>query len=461
MAAAISNRLVSQGMNNWYVEAYCWTNEAHTVQPDSAVNKGKALGARLGRQLAGQAWSHIHLIGHSAGSALIQLAAENIKTAAPSTVVHTTFLDPFVGFTTVGLSYYGDKSDWADSYFADDWTGYLTAGQLAHAHNVDVTALDPASSNQLLCFDSSLSAADSTPAGVVPSSSHGWPYGFYAATIPTNTLAGADGYGFPLSKEGGGWDNRANYPANNPPVVLGGTTCLPSSSLEMNSGAAFDFANLPLLTSTNGAQVMSGGMFTLSSTQSSTSQSAAWNSAVTGIANLDDQAQTTVWLSSAVTVTSPVNFVACDVAFTSPTGAEGLLTVYWNTNMVGSVDERAVSAGSQTWRFPLPSGVSTGVFAVGFRLDSFTNVASSVTVTNVVVGYAGTLEPFTLNACGATNGMFMMLSGPSNNNYLVQVSTNLADWSPFAVLVNTNGAVRFFDPGMSNCAHRYYRAVLP
>jgi hypothetical protein len=161
------------------------------------------------------------------------------------------------------------------------------------------------------------------------------------------------------------------------------------------------------------------------------------------------------------TVTATINFVACDVAFTSASGAEGLLIVYWNTNVIGTVDERTAPSGLQPYRFPLAEDMSSGVFALGFRLDSFTNIASGVTVTNVTTGFAGDAEPFVLGMTNGTSGVVMTLAAPSNYNYIAHASTNLADWTPFAILVNTNGTVPFFDPAMSNYQHRFYRVTRP
>lgn len=55
----------------------------------------------------------------------------------------------------------------------------------------------------------------------------------------------------------------------------------------------------------------------------------------------------------------------------------------------------------------------------------------------------------------------LTLTADAGFNYLVQASTNLIDWTLFAVLVNTNGAVQFSDPAFTNLSCRFYRAVSP
>lgn len=51
--------------------------------------------------------------------------------------------------------------------------------------------------------------------------------------------------------------------------------------------------------------------------------------------------------------------------------------------------------------------------------------------------------------------------GAAGFNYLLQRSTNLVDWTPSALLLNTNGTVLFTDFSATNSAQRFYRALLP
>lgn len=63
-------------------------------------------------------------------------------------------------------------------------------------------------------------------------------------------------------------------------------------------------------------------------------------------------------LALGVTPTTLVSFVPFDAAFTGTNGGEVLLTVYWNTNEIGLVDERVASPEAQTCRFALPGRVT-------------------------------------------------------------------------------------------------------
>ena len=167
------------------------------------------------------------------------------------------------------------------------------------------------------------------------------------------------------------------------------------------------------------------------------------------------------WFAVGVTVTSAVNFVQFDANFTSTNAAEGLLTVYWNTNQVGMVDERVASAGLQTYRFTLPSTVTSGLYTLSFRLDSFNETSSSIAVTNVTTGFVGVTQPITLGISIMNGSPLLQLVGATNFTYLVQSSTNLVDWTPTALLLNTNGTIFFPDPTATNSGARFYRAVMP
>jgi hypothetical protein len=109
----------------------------------------------------------------------------------------------------------------------------------------------------------------------------------------------------------------------------------------------------------------------------------------------------------------------------------------------------------------LPATVSSGVYTLSFRLDSFNGTSSSVVITNVATGFIGVTNPVTLGI-SLTNGLPMLqLTAPTNFNYLVQSSTNLVDWTPAALLFNTNGTVQFIDSAVTNSPARFYRALMP
>lgn len=454
---SIRARLINEGKSNWLVYPFHWETFAWPT-PKRALLNGEQIGSLLGRRIGGQAWQHVHLIGHSAGSALIQAAAKRIRALSPSAVIHTTFLDPFLSYTTLDRFSYGEYSDWADSYFSQDaLTSYTTHGKLTHAFNVDVTGLDP-NYTPLLLFSGT---AGSTPAVQTRSStSHGWPYEFYANTVPPNILEGSQGLGFPLSKEGGGWDNRGSYSINNSPIVLGDLNPLPVSPFPMPAGSPVDLAVMPVVTSAQGASVIGADRCELVVGSVSTPQSPRMLHSIAPTSAQNDTDYSNAWIGISVLVTQLADYVAFDVDFASAS-SEGILTVYWNTNILGSIDERAADSGSVHYRLSFPDIAYPSIYSLGFRLSAFTNEISSVNISNIVTGYSGDTAPFDLHITMLSETHHLKLIAPSNAAYLAYSSSNLTDWSLFGVLDNTNGVVSFYDPSATNDTRRFYRSTRP
>ena len=441
----IRGYLDSKGLSSWQVVGYRWVEDARVSSPQTALKNAAMEGESLGRCLTSEGWSHIHFIAHSAGSALIQSATDIIKANSPTTTVHETFLDAFVGFDYDNVASYGKGADWADNYFSHDLltggeTWPFTEGLLEHAYNVDVTLVDRDKEEKLAYF-STPSGLRSCPQGI---SSHRWPVMFYESTIPPNRLDGLEGFGFTLSKEFGSFDvARTSYPVGrNSLRVLGKSNGNPCDKLFQTTppviGSPLDFSNLLLRQSPTGLVQKNGGSVRL------TTDSLAW-------------------VTAFVAPTNSVNFISFATQFLSVEGASGLLSVYWDTNLVGSVDERAVRQGLQGYSLGVPRVLANSVYALGFRLDAFTDVQSSVLITNVTFASVGVSKPFALSI---TDEKFegrrvFQLTGESGFTYSVETSTNLIDWETFALLVNTNGIVRFADTVLTNAPARFYRAAAP
>jgi hypothetical protein len=462
MADAIRGDLQRRGLRNWQVVPIKWTEWAWGI-PETALAGAEINGALHGAQFAQQQWQHIHLIGHSAGSRFIEAFAKEIKRVwGTSTTIHSTFLDPYLSVVWPwGRASYGENSDWSDCYFAHDWTGVFTEGMLTHAHAVDAAWLDP-QKQTIPRYCPSITAGSTSPyasvlCGEEVKLSHGWPVNFYLATILGTAPAGTAGYGFPLSREAGGTANAVSHPVGNVPVVLGGPSPLPQGTLPQRSDAPFQFDLMSYAASDTGVTLFDrsgAGLFSAPFPPSPNRE----KDPPPG----PDPTGVPAWLAIGVTVTNPVNWVAFDAAFASTNTAEGLLTVYWNTNRLGTLDERVTDAGLHGYRFALPDTVSSGLNVVGFRLDSFNGTRSTATVTNVALGYAGLTQPITLAMLPPASNAptWLSLTAPAGFNYTVETSTNLQSWTPSALLVNTNGTVLFADPAATNGNQRFYRARL-
>jgi hypothetical protein len=466
LANKINQRLSSEGKTNWLVIPWLWIEDAWTLLPEKAAVHGYIDGWNFGVQLSARLphWQHIHLIGHSAGAAFIESAAAAIKLNSPTTEVHTTFLDPFVGVTAIGELSYGKSAYWSDCYFAQDFTWYTT-GPLLLAYNVDVSWLDPNNKPTPAYNSSDVITVTANFPSCAPWSSHEWPHDFYSNSVANVLSPCGAAYGFALSKEeqGANWvADYSNYrPGDSAPVPcrLCPTMALPSNINPLQYNPQFNFDHLNYATSSAGVNVSGNSGATLFNTLSQSSFSPNG----LGVHPLGGPTPTNVpaWLSVGLTITNPVNFVQFDAAFTDTNSAQGLLTVYWDTNQIGMVDERVASTNLQTYRFALPGTVPNDVYVLGFRLDSFSNTLASVTVTNVTTGFVGVNQPITLGILLTNGTPLVQLTAATNFTYLVQSSTNLVDWTPMALLVNTNGTMQFIDSAITNPPARFYRAVMP
>jgi probable HAF family extracellular repeat protein len=441
----IEEHLFNNNLNNWQVFGYKWVNNSWTVSAPDALFNSKIEGLNLGSYLALQGWSHIHLIGHSAGAQLIEEASRWIKSVSPSTVVHCTFLDAYVGNNYAGVQDFGSVADWSDSYYSYDWiTGEVTSQALDHAYNVNVTLLDPHKSQGIPEYHSLPGGGlESTPC-YKTLSSHGWPYEFYANTIAGTVTSDYAGFGFPLSKEGGNWDYAINHyvRGNNPAQVIG--TPDPVCTYPIHPSQfqyqikSVDFPQIPTIPSPTGTIEK-------------------WNS------SLKLKSGSPVWLASVVSITSPVNTVTFNAQFVSTNDARGLLTVYWDAQIVGSMDEALIGNIAQQGQFTFPRAEPGSVHVLGFRLDPFTNAQSTAVLTNIVLTQIGVSKPFSLTqTTNSVSGLRVWeLVGEAGYTYSIESSTNLIDWTNKLQVVNTNGAVKFFDQSTTNGVQRFYRASSP
>lgn len=431
MTNSIGNNLPD---SSWTVFALSWNGAdgAGTFLPQTAASRAEIIGKKFGLGISAQGWSHVHFIGHSAGAVLIQAAAEELIANSASPVeIHTTFLDPYDWSRFGGPSRFGAGSAWSDNYFENDPSGPLTGGQLDNSYNVDISHLDPHPFYH-------------------PIDQHNWAYEFYQKTITSLPII-YEGLGFTLSKEGGNWNYAINnYHRGDPPYLLGGGSALYSSSVPIQSYPALVVSALTSLW--NGSVYVTLNGFDLFTSLISPRNAKDWSTNTFG---------SPVWLSLGITVTNQINFVRFDARFTSATNSAGLLTVYWNTNEIGVADETVTTPGLQNYSFALPASYSSGNYVLGFRLDSFENIVSSISITNVTLGFAGLTNTVTLGINRAGGSNQLTLTGPTNYNYLVESSSNLVDWIPTAIVANTNGTVLFPIPAATNSNAQFYRAVSP
>src|SRR5262249_41617848 len=154
---------------------YDWSADAGTLLtggPGAALRNAPNHGFSVALQLEDPArhYDYVHFIAHSAGAALIQSAVNAIRSVDTTTVIHSSFLDPY----NPNFEDYGTGSDYADVYYTDNDFPSTPSDFLPHASDVDVTATNPnALPPGAVCFAPTQSCNDS----------HAWPHEWYAMTV--------------------------------------------------------------------------------------------------------------------------------------------------------------------------------------------------------------------------------------------------------------------------------------
>ncbi len=361
--------------NEWQVIAHDWTDRAATGcsigAANQALNHAMEIGQDLAEVVSAMNYEYVHFIAHSAGTGMIAEAVRNID--SPGTQIMCTFLDPFLGFP-LPLLPFGEGSTWSDEYFAADITSIYTDVPPKLLHRVNVTWLDE---KHLFCLPDCKCYSE-----------HRWPVEFYRQTIsgeiqiPDNEDCGD--YGFGRSLEGGnhadgadewnvdclptpGIDDAVLGEPPDPGCVLyeilwnllldgvvdylndpyaTGEECV----VDVNEDGSLDFQTCIVVAAQGGFTVELG------------------------------------WITVLVELEENANAAQFDVEFVSEHGAEGLLSVYWDGELLGSIDERFAAEGLATHTFGLPDEVQAGAHSLAFRLDGFTEVPSNAIVAIVSTG---------------------------------------------------------------------------
>lgn len=342
LAAAVATRITMENREKWQVIGYDWYDSSATTHPGSALNNAVLSGTTAGLRLATQHYSHVQLIGHSAGAGVIASIGEQISNESPSTSVHFTFLDPFTPSQSDSALYnshsphtwYGAHRpvDWADNYFTHDVTQYYPDGStemtFGNANNVDVTRLDPNVSVELVTG--------------LPLSSHGWPTIYYTETVINNgsypgalRLGEVDTHGFGLSLGGGRsapgsteWENPVDDHPNGDVSILE-----PSSRLSLPSVRIDE----PLvLAPSSGALTSTGGNGVVSN--------------ITGNTDLMFETEEFNWTRVGFTAAHTFNAIVLHAGFYDE-GGNGTLGIYMDNAPVGQIISEYSVIGSHAYAF--------------------------------------------------------------------------------------------------------------
>ena len=94
-----------------------------------------------------------------------------------------------------------------------------------------------------------------------------------------------------------------------------------------------------------------------------------------------------VWFTTDIELAESANTLFFDLEFISDLGAEGLLVAYLNDAPIGFIDERLALTGLNSYEFYLGE-LAPGTHTLGFRLDPYTEIDSSVVIADIEFGQA-------------------------------------------------------------------------
>lgn len=216
IALAIAGRTDPQ---QWRCGWYDWHRAAGCLRPWKAARFARGVaGPHLGQEILrlSKQYRHVHLIGHSAGAWVINEAA-NLIARETDAEIHLTFLDAYVPdfWDQRDLGRPAGPSSgrlWAEQYFTRDFLLHFSDTPLTHAHNVDITKVNPGFVN-----------SHKFPiywyrATVTGQYEHSWRFGGKTPWCRTDGLE----YGFARSLESGSppWARSLTLPAGTVTVQL-------------------------------------------------------------------------------------------------------------------------------------------------------------------------------------------------------------------------------------------------
>ena len=174
LAAAVEANLVEPA--RWDIWRYDWSKDAENKL--TASGSGIEHGRYIADHLNEQAYTHYHLIGHSAGAFVVHTLEQELAAAT----IHSTYLDPFCGAGVFDWEYghrnFGAEAHFAEAYINMDDGVPSTDEPLDQAFVFDVTAHAPVS--------------------LEGSERHWWPIDFYLQSIERE-----ESWGFSSTVEAG------------------------------------------------------------------------------------------------------------------------------------------------------------------------------------------------------------------------------------------------------------------
>ena len=354
----IATKLAGTGRSDdWDIVAWDWEQEADFGEitsprlPKKAASIAEQIGVSVGRDINTSGYDKVHLVGHSAGSHLIDAATREIDEGVQVT---NTFLDAYTPEPFLkGNRYLGDAADWAIQYYTTLDLAY-TDTVLNEAYNVDITALDP-DVHAYFAIPPSLRGQFDIVDG------HQFAHEWYRDTVLAPSDPMSPGWGFPLSLEAGLIPSHDDFPRGDKIKLVDGTALPeidPPTAPKVIFGVPVSFEDLSNFESDTGVITRSGTQ-TIYETGSP------------------------VWTTSIIELATRRDYLSIEFAFEGGSGGEGLFAVYWDGMILGTFDERYVGTDREEYFFDLGGTGVPGPHSLSFRLDSYNDLTSKVVLDNV------------------------------------------------------------------------------
>ena len=448
--------IVAQAPSEWQIEAYDWSKDAgrpieHLRAPATEI------GAGLGSDIINNTtFQHVHFIAHSAGSALIQAAADAINKRIG---VHTTFLDAYKYITHHRR--YGLNAHWSDSYYAHDRTINFTNGGLTNTHECEVSWLAPDSIRSIHTVYTRSGAPNEYFTIEYARSNHKWPHQFYLNTV-NNVMMGDCSYGrygYLLSREAcerdnRDWDSHITHPPDRSSTLCARSEVVNQYFPDLQWGSPLDLSSIPASFSDWGVHLNQHDFYIGSTADTSLNRQPVQQ----GQNSSSSTTNNTLWIALGIAISNPVNCISFNTIFSDTAGIE-ILRVYWDSYHIGSIDSRIHGSGLHAHTFALPDTYTSGTFSLSFELYNLDENQGGALITNIALGFEENDVPIIVDTI--LNEQYgsptVILYAPSNYVYELEISTNLIDWSSWALLMPTNEPV-LIDTFRTNVSPMYYRA---
>jgi Lectin C-type domain len=377
--------------DEWEVRAIAWGAQAQTFLPISASRNALNFGQEFGDSIDLTGIESIHFIGASAGSHLIERAANRVmdrRGNAQVPRIHTTFLDPFIDPYLVQSLFLGYNSDWSENYFTALGVHDLKGGLVPELDITTGFTGTPLLFSYNLVLDHSFGQWTSDCGfGSEPGAPHFWPVTFYRAVVREDVagcdlpLAGWPVVGYETSEaDGTTWPDPNTlrgpfaYVVDGIPARLGSQEEI--NAIVTRSNTTLDPTQLPVESSTNGTVSINPGSIEIGT----------------------DVMGANAWVTLVVQTDDIASWIGANIRWTGDEGSRGVLRASINGIEVAFADQQVDfsngSALGQDFTMPLVdvenpflAEFDPGVFTLKLTLDSFSETTpASVVIEGLSIG---------------------------------------------------------------------------